>query len=112
MDKYSINAVLAATDDINSKNSSNNNSAIAELFSQSNATLKNRIKYAGKISKFENKIFCFCSEKKSIANIKCKLTIPGSILYIVGHHENYGKNGPSGANGFTPEELADNSLMK
>jgi hypothetical protein len=103
-----IHAVLAATNDIDIKNSREKNESILELFLQSKITLQNRKKILEKTKCIvKNNTFCFGSNKKSLSKIKYELTIEGSILYVVGHHEQYGRIGPTCNEGFSPEEFAD-----
>lgn len=92
-----INAVMVVADD------DEKNESVSELFSQGNATLKNRKKSV----ECRNKVFCLESTKRSISQIKEELTIPGSILYVVGHHEEFGRIGLCGFRGLNPEELGD-----
>ncbi len=93
-----------------SKNTKDN-LALSELFIQGKITIKNRKKYLQKEKCIvKNEIFSLGinESNNNISKIKDDLINQGSVLYIVGHHEKYGRIGASGEDGFTPEELADN----
>jgi hypothetical protein len=96
--------ILAAV----SENKCENKDLFNELLFQGALTLKNRKKFHGD-KKVKDIIYCFDpkNEKKSLSHIKNELIENNSILYIVGHHENFGKIGPMDSIGFTPEQIAD-----
>jgi hypothetical protein len=97
-------AILAAVNE----NECKNKDILNELLFQGALTIKNRKKFHGD-KKVKDIIFCFnpINKKKSLSNMKDDLIHKDSILYIVGHHENFGKIGTMNSIGFTPEQLAD-----
>jgi hypothetical protein len=109
-----ICCVLVSTDDITDKDNKEQQLAKAELFSQGNATLKNRKKYyKDSAIVVKNNIYCFNSNKKGLSNIKQELVEnKDSILCVVGHHEIFGKIGVMNTDGFTPFELADKIALE
>lgn len=94
------------------KNNSNNKQATAELFTQAKQTLINRKKYFANYS-FCEQILYFSSDSKQILFLKNKIKDKKVVLYIVGHHEYFGKIGISNhetyndVDYFTPELLVD-----
>jgi hypothetical protein len=97
-------AILTTVDESKCENKNAKN----ELFYQGALTIKNRKKYHSDKT-VKDIIYCFnpTNKNKSLSSIKNELSIDGSILYIVGHHEKFGELSPMNSTGFTPEQLAN-----
>jgi len=78
-----------------------------ELQFQGNLTIKNRTKYHSN-NIVKKHCYFLNDDKYSLGEIKEKLSLSGSILYIVGHHEIFGQIGMLQSFGITPEDLASN----
>lgn len=102
MSKKPLHVVLVVANEMLGEN----NEKLVEIFSQGNATLKRLKKQLNpKYINLRNTVFCLNSPKRSIALIKDEIQNSNNTIYIVGHHEEFGKIGLYNSEGLSSEIL-------